>query len=34
MATGAPMASPWCRWGHWGLELVQAIAREVEAAIL
>ena len=33
MATGGRTASPWCRWGHWGLELVRAIAREVEAAI-
>jgi hypothetical protein len=22
------MASPWCRWGHWGLEQAQAIARD------
>jgi hypothetical protein len=28
MATGAPMASPWCRWGHWGLEQAQAIDRD------
>jgi hypothetical protein len=25
--TGAPTASPWCRWGHWGLEQALAIAR-------
>jgi hypothetical protein len=35
--TGAPMASPWCRWVHWGLEQALAIARpplEARPAVL
>jgi hypothetical protein len=28
MATGAPMASLWCRWGHWELEQAGGKARQ------